>query len=342
MITGITGQDGSYLAELLLAKGYEVHGVVRRTSSLSTGRIDHLYHDPHQPGLPLTLHYGDLTDGSSLLQLVRKVRPDEIYNLGAQSHVAVSFTVPEFTADATAMGALRLLEAVREADWPIRHYQAGSSEMYGAVLETPQRETTPFNPQSPYAIAKAFAHQMTVNYREAHGLFACNGILFNHESPRRGATFVTRKITRGIAQILAGNAEHLYLGNLEARRDWGYAPEYVEAMWLMLQQDVPDDYVIATGETRSVREFVEHAFALVGRDWTDHVRIDPRYLRPAEVDLLLGDAAKARERLGWRPRTTFRELVRIMLAADLEAAGVGLAAHPALADLAAAPAAYPR
>jgi GDPmannose 4,6-dehydratase len=334
LITGITGQDGSYLAELLLAKGYEVHGVMRRTSSFATGRIEHLYHDPHEGGVPLILHYGDLADSSCLVHLILRIRPDEVYNLGAQSHVAVSFDMPEYTADAVALGSLRLLEAVREADWPIRFYQAGSSEMFGRVAETPQRETTPFHPRSPYAVAKVFAHHLTVNYREAYGLFACNGILFNHESPRRGGTFVTRKVTRGVAQILGGGADKIYLGNLEARRDWGYAPEYVEAMWRMLQEDRPDDYVIATGETHSVRELVDVAFGLVGRAWTDHVAIDPRYFRPAEVDLLLGDASKAARVLGWSPRTTFHDLVRIMLVHDLAAAGIDLDQFPALAGTA--------
>jgi GDPmannose 4,6-dehydratase len=322
LITGITGQDGSYLAELLLAKGYEVHGVIRRSSSFNTGRIEHLYHDPHERGAALTLHYGDLTDSSCLVNLVARLRPDEVYNLGAQSHVAVSFEMPEFTADSVAMGTLRLLEAIRIADWPVRYYQAGSSEMYGLVREVPQRETTPFYPRSPYAVAKVFGHQMTVQYREAHGLFACNGILFNHESPRRGGTFVTRKVTRGVAQILTGEADKLYLGNLDAQRDWGYAPEYVEAMWRMLQHEEPDDYVIATGEMHSVRELVQIAFGLVGLDWTRFVRIDERYFRPTEVDQLLGDASKAARVLGWRPHTTFADLVRIMLAADLEEFGL--------------------
>jgi GDPmannose 4,6-dehydratase len=333
LITGITGQDGSYLAELLLEKGYEVHGIIRRSSSFSTGRIDHLYTDPHEHGMPLILHYGDLTDSSGLANLVYRIKPDEIYNLGAQSHVAVSFDMPEFSADVDAMGTLRLLEALRYNDWGVRYYQAGSSEMFGKVLETPQRETTPFYPRSPYAVAKVFAHHMTVQYREAHGLFACNGILFNHESPRRGATFVTRKITRGIAQILAGQADRLYLGNLDAKRDWGYAPEYVEAMWRMLQQDTPDDYVIATGETHSVEEFVALAFGSVSLDWNDYVAIDPRYFRPTEVDLLLGDAAKAERTLGWTPQVTFSELVRIMLANDLRAAGIDLTPYPALANV---------
>ena len=322
LITGITGQDGSYLAELLLGKGYEVHGLIRRSSSFSTGRIDHLYRDPHQRDVPLHLYYGDLADSSSLINSLNRIKPDEVYNLGAQSHVMVSFEMPEFTADTTGMGTLRLLEAIRHADWPIRFYQAGSSEMFGKVSESPQSERTPFFPRSPYAVSKVFAHWMTIQYRDAYDMHAVNGILFNHESPRRGGTFVTRKVTRGIAAILAQREEKLYLGNLDACRDWGYAPEYVEAMWLMLQQPAPDDYVVATGETHSVREFVELAFSLVGRDWQDFVEIDPRYFRPTEVDELCGDASKARERLGWRPRTTFPELVRLMLAADLREAGL--------------------
>ena len=322
LITGITGQDGSYLAELLLAKGYEVHGLIRRSSSFTTGRIDHLYRDPHEEGVRLFLHYSDLSDSSSLLTTLYRVKPDEVYNLGAQSHVGVSFEMPEFTADVVAMGTLRLLEALRHAEWPVRFYQAGSSEMYGKVLETPQTERTPFNPRSPYAVAKVFAHQMTMEYREAYGLHASNGIMFNHESPRRGATFVTRKVTRGIAWVLRGEADKVYLGNLYAKRDWGYAPEYVEAMWRMLQQDDPDDYVIATGETRTVRELVECAFGLVGLDWQEHVEIDARYFRPTEVDALLGDATKARVKLGWEPVTRFAELVRIMLEADLSASGL--------------------
>ena len=322
LITGITGQDGSYLAELLLAKDYEVHGLIRRSSSFSTGRIDHIYRDPHRPSVPMHLYYGDLSDSSSLINSLNRIKPDEVYNLGAQSHVMVSFEMPEFTADTTGMGTLRLLEAIRHADWPIRYYQAGSSEMYGKVVESPQSETTPFYPRSPYAVSKVFAHWMTVQYREAYGMHASNGILFNHESARRGATFVTRKITRGIAAILAGTESKLYLGNLDARRDWGYAPEYVEAMWLMLQQPEPDDYVVATGEMHSVREFLELAFSLVGRHWQDHVEIDPRYFRPTEVDELEGDATKARLRLGWKPRTTFPTLVRLMLASDLAEAGL--------------------
>jgi GDPmannose 4,6-dehydratase len=327
LITGITGQDGSYLAELLLEKGYEVHGLVRRSSSFSTGRIDHLYRDPHESSVPLHLYYGDLADPSSLINTLNRIKPDEVYNLGAQSHVKVSFEMPEFTADTTGMGTLRLLEAIRHADWPIRYYQAGSSEMFGKVAETPQSERTPFYPRSPYAVSKVFAHWMTVQYREAYDLFAANGILFNHESPRRGATFVTRKITRGIASIVAGTDDRIYLGNLDARRDWGYAPEYVEAMWRMLQQDEPDDYVVATGEMHSVREFLELAFGLVDRDWSRFVEIDPRYFRPTEVDELQGDASKARTKLGWEPKTTFHELVRLMLEADLREAGLEPADH---------------
>jgi GDPmannose 4,6-dehydratase len=322
LVTGITGQDGSYLAELLLGKGYEVHGIIRRSSSFSTGRIDHLYRDPHHQDVPLVLHYGDLSDSSSLINTLNQIRPEEVYNLGAQSHVLVSFEMPEFTADTAGMGNLRLLEAVRHADWPIRFYQAGSSEMFGKVAETPQTERTPFYPRSPYAVSKVFAHWMTVQYREAYGLFACNGILFNHESPRRGATFVTRKVTRGIAAILAGREKRLYLGNLKARRDWGYAPEYVEAMWLMLQQPAPIDYVIATGEMHSVEEFVDAAFGFVGLDWHDHVEIDPRYFRPTEVDELCGDASQAERDLGWTSRTSFEQLVRLMLEHDLAEAGV--------------------
>jgi GDPmannose 4,6-dehydratase len=322
LITGITGQDGSYLAELLLSKGYEVHGLIRRSSSFSSGRIDHLYQDPHEEGVRFYLHYSDLTDSSSLVTWLNRIKPDEVYNLGAQSHVAVSFEMPEFTADTAAMGTLRLLEAVRHADWPIRFYQAGSSEMFGAVLESPQNERTPFNPRSPYAAAKVFAHHLTTNYRDAYGLFASNGILFNHESPRRGETFLTRKVTRGIAAILAGRADKIFLGNLSARRDWGFAPEYVDAMWRMLQQPSPDDFVVATGETHTVKEFVQEAFALVKLDWESHVEIDPRYFRPTEVDELCGDASKAARVLGWRPRTTFYGLVRLMLEADLRGAGL--------------------
>jgi GDPmannose 4,6-dehydratase len=327
LITGITGQDGSYLAELLLSKGYEVHGLIRRSSTFSTSRIDHLYRDPHEGGRPLFLYYADLSDASSLVNTLHRVQPDEVYNLGAQSHVAVSFDMPEFTADTAGMGTLRLLEAIRWSDRPIRFYQAGSSEMFGQVAETPQRETTPFRPRSPYAVAKVFGHWMTVQYREAYDMFACNGILFNHESPRRGPTFLTRKVTRGIAAIVSGATDHLYLGNLDAKRDWGFAPEYVEAMWLMLQQSSPDDYVVATGEMHSVREFVEGAFALVGRDWQEHVRIDSRYFRPTEVDELCGDASKAREQLGWQHTTTFSKLIRLMLEADLIEAGLDPDAH---------------
>jgi len=322
LVTGITGQDGSYLAELLLSKGYEVHGIIRRSSSLSTGRIDHLYQDPHSRTVPLVLHYGDLSDSSSLINTLNRIQPDEVYNLGAQSHVKVSFEMPEFTADSTAMGNLRLLEAIRHATWPVRFYQAGSSEMFGNAEEVPQNELTPFKPRSPYAVAKVFAHWMTIQYREAHGLFAANGILFNHESPRRGVTFVTRKITRGVAAILAGGASKLYLGNLDAWRDWGYAPEYVEAMWSILQADEPEDFVIATGGMHSVREFASLAFELVGLDWQEYVEIDSRYFRPTEVDRLCGDASKAHAKLGWRATTSFDELVRIMLAADLREAGL--------------------
>jgi GDPmannose 4,6-dehydratase len=289
--------------------------MIRRSSSFNTARIDHIFGE-------VELLFGDLSDGSSLNQLMRTIRPDEVYNLGAQSHVKVSFEMPEFTGEATGMGTLRILEALRHADWPVRFYQAGSSEMYGMVQERPQTERTPFYPRSPYAVAKVFSHWMTIQYREAYGLFASNGILFNHESPRRGETFVTRKVTRGIASILAGEVSKLYMGNLDAQRDWGYAPEYVEAMWLMLQHDRPDDFVIATGETHTVREFVDQAFAMVGRDWRSHVELDPRYLRPTEVDDLQGDASKAARDLGWRPRTTFRELIRAMLEADLREAGV--------------------
>jgi GDPmannose 4,6-dehydratase len=334
LITGITGQDGSYLAELLINKGYEVHGVIRRSSSFNTARIEHLYHDPHESGVPLTLHYGDLTDSSGLYKLLNRLRPDEVYNLGAQSHVAVSFQIPEYTADSVAMGNLRLLEALSHADWPVKFYQAGSSEMFGKVLEVPQKETTPFYPRSPYAVAKVFAHHMTVQYREAQNLFACNGILFNHESPRRGATFVTRKVTRGVASIALGKTDKLYLGNLDSFRDWGYAKEYVEAMWLMLQQDQPDDYVVATGEMHSVRELVALSFNMVGLDASDHVEIDPRYFRPTEVDQLLGDASKAERVLGWKPQTSFRQLIRIMLANDIREMGGDPANYPELCDVA--------
>lgn len=320
LITGITGQDGSYLAELLLQKGYEVHGIVRRSSTFGTERIEHLYKDPHGTGVKLLLHYGDLTDASGLRRVLTAVAPDEVYNLAAQSHVRVSFDQPVYTVETAAVGTLSFLEAIRDTGLPIRFYQASSSEMYGLVAETPQRETTPFHPRSPYACAKVFAHYQTINYREAYGLFACSGILFNHESPRRGETFVTRKITRAATRIKAGLQDKLYLGNLDARRDWGFAGDYVEAMWLMLQQDQPDDYVIATGETHSVREFLEEAFGCVGLDWARFVEQDPRYLRPAEVDLLLGDAGKARAKLGWQPRVTFKGLVRMMVEADMKLA----------------------
>jgi GDPmannose 4,6-dehydratase len=318
LITGITGQDGSYLAELLLAKGYEVFGLVRRSSSFNTRRIDHLYKDPHESGVRLRLIYGDLNDASSLNQILRKTRPSEIYNLGAQSHVRVSFDVPEYTGEVTGLGCIRLLEAVRETDLDCRFYQASSSELYGKVVETPQRETTPFHPRSPYGCAKAYAYYITLNYRESYGMHASNGILFNHESPRRGETFVTRKITRAAARIKYGLQDKLFLGNLEARRDWGFAGDYVEGMWLMLQQDQPDDYVLATGETYSVRQLLDEAFALVDLNWQRYVEVDPRYFRPAEVDLLLGDASKARRKLGWEPKVGFKQLVRMMVEADLE------------------------
>jgi GDPmannose 4,6-dehydratase len=320
LITGITGQDGSYLAELLLEKGYEVHGVIRRSSSFNTSRIDHLYLDPHTPSTRLFLHYGDLGDGSALASLLRNVKPDEVYNLGAQSHVRVSFDVPEYTGDITGLGTVRLLEAIRDVGISPRFYQASSSELYGKVVETPQRETTPFHPRSPYAAAKAYAYYITQNYREAYGMFAVNGILFNHESPRRGETFVTRKITRALGRIKLGLQDKLYLGNLDAKRDWGFAGDYVEAMWRMLQVDTPDDYVIATGETHSVREFLEIAAKHIGVDLEGRVEIDPRYFRPAEVDLLLGDATKARQKLDWRPKVSFIELVHMMAEADLELA----------------------
>ncbi|MFM1767912.1 MAG: GDP-D-mannose dehydratase [Verrucomicrobiota bacterium] len=317
LITGITGQDGSYLAELLLEKGYEVHGLIRRASSFNTGRLDHIYADPHQLSARLKLHYGDLSDASGLSRLLGQIQPHEVYNLGAQSHVRVSFDCPEYTADVTATGTIRLLEAIRESGLKPRFYQASSSEMYGKVMEVPQTENTPFYPRSPYACAKVYSHWITVNYRESYGMHASSGILFNHESPRRGETFVTRKITRAIAHILCGLQDKLYLGNLDAKRDWGYAKEYVEAMWLMLQQDEPDDYVIATGETHSVREFLEVAFQHVGLDWQKYVAFDARYLRPAEVDLLIGDASKARKKLGWEPRTKFVDLVKLMVDEDV-------------------------
>ncbi len=318
LITGITGQDGSYLAEFLLEKGYEVYGIIRRSSSFNTGRIDHIYQDPHERGARLKLIYGDLNDSSSLNRILRDVRPDEIYNLGAQSHVRVSFDIPEYTAEITALGAVRLLEAIRETGLPTKLYQASSSEMYGKVLEIPQHEETPFYPRSPYGCAKVYAYWISRNYRESYDMFVCNGILFNHESPRRGETFVTRKITRAVARIKAGIQKKLYLGNLDAKRDWGYAPDYVEAMWLMMQQETPDDYVIATGETYTVREFLEESFKRAGLQWEKYVEIDPKYFRPAEVDLLIGDASKAKARLGWQPKVTFKELVKIMVDADIE------------------------
>ena len=317
LLTGITGQDGSFLTELLLSKGYEVYGVIRRSSTFNTDRIDHLYADPHESEARLRLIYGDLADGSSLNKMIRTIEPDEIYNLGAQSHVRVSFDIPEYTAEVTGLGTIRLLEGIRETGLTPRFYQASSSELFGNTTEAPQNERTRFYPRSPYAAAKAYAYYMTVNYREAYGLYACNGILFNHESPRRGETFVTRKITRALANIKHGRQRELFLGNLEARRDWGYAGDYVEAMWLMMQQPEPDDYVIATGETHSIREFLDEAFGYAGLDWHDYVKKDPRYLRPAEVDLLQGDASKARERLGWKPRVGFKQLVRMMVDADM-------------------------
>ncbi len=337
LITGITGQDGSYLAELLLEKGYEVHGVIRRSSSFNSGRIDHIYQDPHESGVRLFLHYGDLNDASSINKVLRDVRPDEIYNLGAQSHVRVSFDVPEYTGEVDALGAVRILEAIRETELNTRFYQASSSELFGKVVETPQRETTPFYPRSPYACAKAYAYYITVNYRESYDLFACNGILFNHESPRRGETFVTRKITRAAARIKLGLQACLYLGNLDAKRDWGFAGDYVEVMWLMLQQAEPDDYVVATGETHSVREFAEKVFGRLDMplEWRGKgvhekgidartgnivIEVDPKYFRPAEVDLLLGDPSKAKRQLGWNPKVGFDTLVEMMTDADLAGA----------------------
>lgn len=317
LITGITGQDGSYLAELLLEKGYEVHGIIRRASTFNTARIDHLYKDPHLNGVRFFLHYGDISDSTNLIKLLYRIQPEEVYHLAAQSHVRVSFDIPEYTGDVTGIGTIRILEAIRETGLKSRFYQASSSEMFGKVAEIPQRETTPFHPRSPYAAAKVYAYWATVNYRESYGMFACNGILFNHESPRRGETFVTRKITRAVAHIKAGLQDKLFLGNLEAKRDWGYAKEYVEAMWLMLQQERPEDYVVATGETHSVEEFLDEAFSHVDLDWHNFVEIDEKYLRPAEVDLLIGDATKATTELGWAPKTTFRELVRLMVDADM-------------------------
>jgi GDPmannose 4,6-dehydratase len=318
LITGISGQDGSYIAELLLEKGYEVHGIIRRSSSFNTGRIDHLYHDPHEEGVRLFTHYGDLADPVALTKVLYEVRPDEIYHLGAQSHVRVSFEIPQYTFDVTGGGTLRLLEAVRQSQVECRFYQASSSEMFGAA-PPPQSETTPFHPRSPYAVSKVAAFWAAVNYREAYGMFISNGILFNHESPRRGETFVTRKITRAVAMIKAGLQDKLYLGNLDAKRDWGYAVEFVEAMWLMMRAEEPDDFVVATGETHSVREFAEAAFDHVDLDWERYVEVDPRYFRPSEVDVLLGDGTKTRERLGWEPKVKFDELVRIMVDADVAA-----------------------
>ena len=319
LITGITGQDGSYLAELLLEKGYDVHGIIRRSSSFNTQRIDHLYQDRHEDDVRLTLHYGDLNDASSLNRIVEKVAPDEIYNLAAQSHVKVSFEVPEYTGEVTGLGTLRLLEAIRETEVPARFYQASSSELYGKVQEVPQSETTPFYPRSPYAVAKLYSFWIVVNYREGYGLHATNGILFNHESPRRGETFVTRKITRAVAAIKAGQQKKLYLGNLDAKRDWGFAGDYVEAQWRMLQQDAGDDFVVATGETHTVREFCDKAFGHVGLNYEDYVEVDPRYFRPTEVDLLIGDPAKAKQVLGWEPKVKFEELVTMMVDADVKA-----------------------
>ena len=321
LITGITGQDGSYLAELLLEKGYEVHGLIRRSSSINTGRIDHLYEDPHVPDRRLILHHGDMSDSAHLARLIDEVRPREVYNLAAQSHVKVSFEAPEYTSDVDALGTLRLLEAISHCDPSIRLYQASTSELFGSA-PPPQNEKTPFHPRSPYGVSKIFAYWIVVNYREAYGMFASNGILFNHESPRRGETFVTRKVTRAVARIAAGRQDAVYLGNLDAKRDWGYAPDYVRAMWMMLQQPVPMDLVFSTGEQHSVREFAELAFRLVGLDWEKYVRIDRAYLRPAEVDTLLGDSAKARDVLGWKPAVSFAELVRLMVEADLKAEGL--------------------
>ena len=330
-ITGITGQDGSYLTELLLDKGYEVHGMIRRSSSFNTQRIDHLYQDPHLIGRRLFLHYGDLTDAVRLAKMMYEIKPDEVYHLGAQSHVRVSFDIPEYTADVVALGTIRLLEALRESGvaQKARFYQASSSELFGKLRETPQNENTPFHPRSPYAVAKLYGYWATINYREAYGMHASNGILFNHESPRRGPTFVTRKITMAAARIKSGLQNALYLGNLEAKRDWGYAGDYVEGMWRIVQRDEPDDYVLATGETHSVGEFCEEAFGLLGLDWREFVKHDPRYERPSEVDLLLGDATKARRVLGWQPKVTFKELVRLMVEADMRVARQELAVQQA-------------
>ncbi len=320
LITGITGQDGSYLAELLLEKGYEVHGIIRRSSSFNTTRIDHLYHDPHEEGTPLRLHYGDLTDGVGLREVLTRVQPEEVYNLGAQSHVRVSFDEPVYSVSVDAMGTMNLLEAIRDTGLPTRFYQASSSEMFGKVAEVPQKETTPFHPRSPYGCAKVYSYWQTVNYRESYDMFCCNGILFNHESPRRGETFVTRKITRAATRIKEGLQKKLYLGNLQAKRDWGFAGDYVDAMWRMLQQDQPDDYVVATGKAYSVQEFLEEVFTLLDLDWEEFVGTDARYFRPAEVDCLLGDASKARQQLEWEPKVDFKGLVRLMVDHDMELA----------------------
>jgi len=320
LLTGITGQDGSYLTELLLSKGYEVHGIIRRSSSFSTGRLEHIYRDPHESGARMFLHYGDLTDGASLTRILEQVQPNEVYNLGAQSHVGVSFINPVYTVQTVAMGTLHLLEAIRNSGLQVRYYQASSSEMYGLVKETPQSEKTPFHPRSPYSCAKVYAFWQTVNYRESYGLFACNGVLFNHESPRRGETFVTRKITRAATRIKLGLQDKLYLGNLDSKRDWGFAGDYVRAMWLMLQQPTPSDYVISTGVAHSVKEFLEAVFGYLSLDWKKHVEQDARYLRPAEVDLLLGDSSLARQRLGWQPEVSFTQLVKMMVDCDLDIA----------------------
>jgi len=321
LITGITGQDGSYLTEFLLSKDYEVHGIIRRSSSFNTDRIDHLYQDPHIPGTKLFLHYGDLSDSGQLTNIIYNIQPDEIYHLGAQSHVRVSFDLPEYTGDITALGATRLLESIRRSGINTKFYQASSSEMFGDA-PAPQNENTPFRPRSPYAASKVYAYWMVRNYRDAYKLFACNGILFNHESPRRGETFVTRKITMGLANILAQNRKKIYLGNLDAKRDWGYSPEYVEAMWLMLQQDKPDDYVLGTGETHSVKEFLEGAFSYLNLDWEEYVEIDPKYFRPMEVEVLKADSSKAKKNLNWTPRISFEDLIKIMADADLKAIGL--------------------
>lgn len=321
LITGITGQDGSYLAELLLSKGYEVHGIIRRSSTFNTGRIDHIYVDPHSKGARFFLHYGDISDAEQINNIVFNIKPDEVYHLAAQSHVRVSFDIPEYTGDTTALGTTRILEAIRRSNQKIKYYQASSSEMFGAA-KPPQSEKTPFQPQSPYACAKVYSYWMAKNYREGYGIFACNGILFNHESPRRGETFVTRKITRGLASILAGKQKYIYLGNLNAKRDWGFAPEYVEMMWLMLQQSKPDDYVVGTGESHSVKEFIEKAFKYVGLDWRKHIKIDKRYFRPNEVDYLKADISKAKKQLNWQPKVKFDSLVKIMVDYDLKAAGI--------------------